>query len=320
MARRHLGSQTTLRNRATVSGVGVHSGQQVAVTLHPAEADTGIYFYRANLGDGREHEVPADFRHVRATDLCTTVGADGISVATVEHLMATLRALEIDNAMVEIDGPEIPVMDGSAEAFVDAVEQAGITRLGPRRRYIRIEKPVRVQLGPSFAEFRPHDGMRVEVEIEFANPLIGSQSFAMEVNPANFRKHVARARTFGFLADVEQLWARGLCLGGSLENAVVVADDRILNPDGLRFPDEFVRHKTLDAIGDLALASLPILGSYRSHRGGHRLNVTALTALFADQTAWSLVEATAPREARETSPHPDLAAALSAAVFLPEAS
>jgi len=319
MAKRYWGSQTTLRNRASLSGIGVHSGQRVAITLHPAEADSGIYFFRPNPGDGRDREIPADFRYVSATDLCTTVGDDGISVATVEHLLAALRALDVDNVMVEIDGSEIPVMDGSADAFIDAVDQAGVTRLSAPRRYVRVEKPLRVELGSSYAEFRPHDGMRLEVDIDFTNPIIGTQSLALDINPENFRKHLSRARTFGFLSDVEQLWARGLCLGASLDNAIVVGDDRIVNPEGLRFPDEFVRHKALDALGDLALAPAPILGCYRSFRGGHRLNVVALKALFADESAWSLVEVTARRDTRETA-HPDLSPALSAAAFAPEVS
>jgi UDP-3-O-[3-hydroxymyristoyl] N-acetylglucosamine deacetylase len=246
-------------------------------------------------------------------------------VATIEHLMATLRALEIDNVMVEVDGPEVPVMDGSAEAFIEAVDHAGIAHLSARRRYLKIEKPIRVDMGQSFAEFRPHDGMRVEVDIDFANPLVGCQSFAIEVNAENFRKELARARTFGFLADVEQLWARGLCLGASLDNAVVVGEDRIINPEGLRFANEFVRHKALDALGDIALASAPILGSYHSYRGGHRLNVLALETLFANEEAWSVVEAptaTVRRETRETreTGHADLSAGLSLAAFGPDVS
>jgi len=316
MARRHFGTQTTLRNRVALSGIGVHSGQQVAVTLHPAEADSGIYFYRTNLEDGRDREIPGDFKHVCATDLCTTVAADGVAVATIEHLMATLRALDIDNVMVEVDGPEIPVMDGSAEAFIDAIDQAGVTHLSSARRYIKVEKPVRIEVGHSFAEFRPHNGTRIEIDIDFANPLVGRQSIAMEVNAGTFRNELARARTFGFLSDVEQLWARGLCLGASLDNAVVVADDRIVNPEGLRFVDEFVRHKALDAVGDIALASAPILGCYASYRGGHRLNILALEALFANEDAWTVVEAPARRE----TGHAELPSARSLAAFGPDVS
>ena len=316
MARRRNGTQTTLRNRATLTGVGVHSGQPVTMTLHPAEADSGIYFYRTNLDDGRDREIPADYRYVRATDLCTTVGHGDATVATIEHLMATLRALDVDNAMVEIDGPEVPVMDGSAEAFLDAVDQAGMSTLSAARRCIKVDKPIRVENGKSFAEFRPYNGMRVEVEIDFANPLVGRQQFGMDITADTFRSEIARARTFGFLADVEKLWSRGFALGASLDNAVVIGDDRVMNPEGLRFKNEFVRHKALDAVGDLALANAPILGSYHSYRGGHRLNVMALEALLADREAWSYVEAPARRD----TGHADLANGVGVAAFGPDVS
>jgi len=317
MARRANGTQTTLRNRATVSGIGVHSGREVAITLHPAEADSGIYFYRTNCDGAADREIPADYRYVSATELCTTVGLGGVSVATIEHLMATLRALAVDNVMVEIDGPEVPVMDGSAEPFLDAVDQAGIKHLSAKRRYVKVHKPVRVELGKSFAEFRPYDGSRIEVEIDFANPLIGRQSIAVDVTADSFRTELARARTFGFLSDVEQLWARGLCLGASLDNAVVLGEDRVINPEGLRFTNEFVRHKALDAVGDIGLASGPILGCYKSYRGGHRLNVLALEALLADTDAWSYVDAPV---ARRESGHAELPAGMAAATFGPDVS
>jgi UDP-3-O-[3-hydroxymyristoyl] N-acetylglucosamine deacetylase len=318
MARRANGTQATLRNRATVSGIGVHSGREVSVTLHPAEPDSGICFHRA-CGDGRaEREIPADYRHVSATELCTTVGLGGVSVATVEHLMAALRAFGIDNVTVEVDGPEVPVMDGSAEAFIDAVEQAGIAPQAARRRYVKVHKPIRVELGKSVAEFRPYDGTRIEVEIDFASPMIGRQAIGIDVTPESFRTELSRARTFGFLSDVEQLWARGLCLGASLDNAVVVGEDRVINPEGLRYRDEFVRHKALDAVGDIGLAGAPILGCYRSYRGGHRLNVLALEALFADRNAWSYVEE-APAVRREGG-HAGLSVGVAAATFGPDVS
>lgn len=315
MARRRSGAQTTLKNQVSLSGVGVHSGREASVTLHPAEADCGVYFSRTDLDDGRDREIPADFRYVNATDLCTTIGVSGASVATIEHLMATLRGLDIDNCMVEVDGPEVPVMDGSADPFVDAIDQVGIESLSAARRYIKIEKPVRVEMGKSVAEFLPYEGRRIEVEIDFDNPLVGKQSFAMEVCGDGFRKEVGRARTFGFYADVKNLWARGFALGASLENAIVIGDDRVMNPEGLRYKDEFVRHKALDAIGDLALAGAPILGCYRSHRGGHKLNHMALEALLADRSAWSYAELPARRE----TGHADLPAGVAAA-FGPDVS
>jgi len=316
MGTRRNGAQTTLANRATLSGVGVHSGHAASVTLHPAEADSGIYFYRTNLDDGRDREIPADFRHVSATDLCTTIGVSGASVATIEHLMATLRGMEIDNCMIEVDGPEVPVMDGSAEAFIDAIDQAGIETLSKARRYIKVKKAVRVELGNSFAEFRPHDCRRLEIEIDFANPLVGRQRYAADITAASFRNDIARARTFGFYSDVKNLWARGFALGASLDNAIVIAEDRVMNPEGLRYKDEFVRHKALDAVGDLALAGAPILGCYRSYRGGHKLNVMAVETLLADRDAWSLVEMPVRRE----SGHADLQAGVGVAAFAPEVS
>jgi UDP-3-O-[3-hydroxymyristoyl] N-acetylglucosamine deacetylase len=305
--------QSTLRRRATVSGVGVHSGEAASLTLHPADAGTGITFVCAR-SDGPDREIPASYRNVSATDLCTVVGVPGASVATVEHLMAALSALEIDNAVVEVDGSEVPVMDGSAGAFIEALDEAGIQRLDAPRRYIKVLRPVRIEMGESFAEFTPHDGRRIEVEIDFASPLIGRQQFAVDVEADVFRRDIARARTFGFLAEVEALWARGFALGASLDNAVVLGDDRVINPEGLRFGDEFVRHKVLDAIGDLALAGMPILGCYRSYRGGHKLNLKALQALFADASAWTVAEAPSRRE----SAHADLPAV--EAVYSPDAS
>jgi UDP-3-O-[3-hydroxymyristoyl] N-acetylglucosamine deacetylase len=291
MVKPHLGVQTTLLSRVVLSGIGVHSGREVSVTLHPADADTGITFFRTGVEGGIDREIPAHVSHVSDTDFCTTVGTGGVSVATIEHLLATLRALDVDNVVIEIDGPEVPVMDGSAGAFIDAIDEVGVAMLAAPRRYIRVLKPVRIEVGDSVAEFRPHETMRVEIEIDFASPLIGRQSFAADISGPIFRRHIARARTFGFLADIEVLWARGFALGASLDNALVFGDDRVVNPEGLRFADECVRHKALDAIGDIGLAGGPILGAYRSFRGGHRINVMALQALLADETAWAFVEA-----------------------------
>ena len=303
-----------------MSGIGVHSGRDVSLTLHPAEADSGVTFFRTNVEDGRDREIPANYRHVSATDLCTSVSVPGAAVATIEHLMAALSALDVDNAMVEIDGPEVPVMDGSAGAFIAAVDQAGIAGLDAPLRYLKVLKPVRVQIGESFAEFTPHNGRRIEVEIDFSSPLIGRQQFSTDIDSASFRRDIARARTFGFLAEVEQLWARGFALGASLENAVVIGDDRVINPEGLRFSDEFVRHKVLDAVGDLALAGAPILGCYRSYRGGHRLNFKALEALIADETAWAMVEATPRRDGGRADLTAGLAADRGVAAYRPDAS
>lgn len=312
----HRGRQSTLRRPATVSGVGVHSGLEVSLTLHPAEADSGVTFVRTNADDGRDLEIPANYRNVSATDLCTSVSVPGATIATIEHLMAALSALDIDNAMIEIDGGEVPVMDGSAGAFIAALDAAGVAGLDAPLRYLKVLKPVRVEMGQSYAEFIPHNGRRIEVEIDFASPLIGRQQFSADIESESFRRDIARARTFGFLADVEQLWARGFARGASLENAVVIGDDRVINPEGLRFSDEFVRHKVLDAVGDLALAGAPILGCYRSYRGGHKLNFKALEALIKDESAWTMVEMPVRRDVGRA----DLAAGVGVAAYGPDAS
>jgi len=295
-----IGKQTTLRDQAVLTGVGVHSGLPVTLTLCPAEADTGIRFLRTNLPGARNREVVADTCSVTATEFATVLGdASGPLVSTAEHVLAALRGLGVDNAVIEVDGPEVPIMDGSAAAFVRAIDQVGLESLDEPRRFIRVLKTVSVAIGDAVAEFRPYSrGFRIEAEIAFDHPLIGRQTIAYDGRPETFRRDFARARTFGFMRDVAKLWSAGYALGASLENTLVVSDSRILNPEGTRFPDEFVRHKVLDAIGDLALAGAPLLGQYRSVRGGHKLNHAALSALMADTSAWTLVEAEPVRPAR----------------------
>ena len=284
--------QTTLKSRVTLSGIGVHSGKPVSVTFVPADADTGVIFQSAT------EESPRDLRalvsEVGATDLCTMLGDPaGEHVATVEHLMAALFGLGIDNVIIEIDGSEVPILDGSAAQFVEAIDQAGIEMLPVKRRYIRVLKPVRIEHGASWAEFRPHNGTRFEIDIDFESPAVGRQSFQSEINADVFRNEIARARTFGFMKDVERLWAAGYALGSSLENSVVIGDDsRVINMEGLRYPNEFVRHKTLDAMGDLALAGARFIGCFRSYRGGHRLNATALRRLLLARSAFEIIETT----------------------------
>ena len=316
MARSSVTSQTTIGETVRVVGIGVHSAAQVSLTLHPADPDTGIVFLRTGLPHGREIEIPAQWKHVSATDLCTMVGDPrGASVATIEHLMAALRGLGVDNVVVEIDGAEVPVMDGSSEAFVEAIDQVGLVRQAARRRYVKILKPVRVENGSGWCELKPHDGQRYEVTIDFSDPVIGRQSFGVELTADAFRDQISRARTFGFVKDLEKLLPMGLCRGSSLENSVAIKDGRVLNPEGLRFVDEFVRHKLLDAIGDLSLAGAPILGHFRSYKGGHRLNFMTLEALFADPTAWTLVEAPA---ARAASPAAEIGLGMVAPAFRAE--
>ncbi|MFZ0836713.1 MAG: UDP-3-O-acyl-N-acetylglucosamine deacetylase [Xanthobacteraceae bacterium] len=290
------GKQTTLCDEASVSGIGVHSGSPVTLTLHPADAGTGIVFLRTGLPGRADCEIRADVRAVTATEFATVLGdGDGPLCATAEHVLAALAGLGVDNAVVEVDGPEVPIMDGSAEAFVAAIDHAGVRSLDAPRRFLKVLKPVRVTQGRSVAEILPNSrGLRLEIDIEFDHPLIGRQRCALDVSPANFRRELARARTFGFMRDVAKLWNQGYALGASFENTLVVSETRVLNADGVRYPDEFVRHKALDAVGDLALAGLPLLATYRSVRGGHTLNHAILSALMADATAWAVVEATAP--------------------------
>jgi UDP-3-O-[3-hydroxymyristoyl] N-acetylglucosamine deacetylase len=288
-----LGFQATIAAPVTLSGIGVHSGAPVSITFQPAEAGTGIVFSR-NLEDGTSVEYRAVSSQVGPTDLCTVLGVSPAKwVATIEHVMAALYAMGIDNVVVEVDGAEMPIMDGSSYPFIEAIEQVGTVNLGIKRRYIRVVKPVRIDSGASWSEFRPYDGTRFEVEIDFASPLIGRQSWKGDLTAATFKSELSRARTFGFMRDVERLWAAGYALGSSLENSVVISDDEtVVNVEGLRYAkDEFVRHKTLDAVGDLALAGAQFIGCYRSYRGGHKMNANALKALLSDPTAYEVVEA-----------------------------
>jgi UDP-3-O-[3-hydroxymyristoyl] N-acetylglucosamine deacetylase len=314
-----VGKQTTLREQASVTGIGVHSGLPVTLTIHPADADTGIVFTRSDV-EGREREIRADYRAVTATEFQTVLGdGAGALCSTTEHVLAALRGLGVDNAIVELDGPEAPIMDGSAAPFVAAIDQAGVAALNARRRYVQVLKPIRVAMGDAYGELKPFPrGFRVEVEIAFENPFIGRQTIATEIDPDNFRRELARARTFGFMRDVAKLWSAGYALGASFENTLVVSDNRVLNPEGLRFPDEFVRHKALDAVGDLALVGAPLLGAFRSVRGGHKLNHAVIVALMSDPSAWALVEAEpAPRRVRG---HADVATGLVAPAYGPDVS
>ncbi len=300
--------QTTLRDEVAVTGVGVHSGRNVTLTLNPADDDAGIVFQRVAADGGIEREIRADVRAVTATEFATVLGdASGPLCSTAEHLLAALRGLNVDNVVIEVDGPEVPIMDGSAAAFVDALDQAGLTARALPRRFIEVLKPIRVQQGDAFGELRPYEyGFRVEAEIEFDHPLIGRQALTLDVTPDTFRREIARARTFGFMKDVAKLWSAGFAQGASLDNTLVISENRVLNPEGLRFADEFVRHKVLDAIGDLALSGHPLLATYKTMRGGHKLNHAVLSALMADTSAWRVVEAPA-EVARRSRAYADIA-------------
>ncbi len=312
--------QTTLRDHVAVSGIGVHSGSPVTLTLHPADDDAGIVFQRIAANGTPEREIRADVRAVTATEFATVLGdAKGPLCSTAEHLLAALRGLGVDNVIVEIDGPEVPIMDGSAAPFVDAIDQAGLTTRALPRRYIEVIKPVRVSKDGALGELRPYShGFRVEAEIEFDHPLIRHQALSLDIEPEAFRREIARARTFGFMKDVAKLWSAGYALGASFDNTLVVTEDRLLNPEGLRFADEFVRHKILDAIGDLALAGQPLLAAYRTVRGGHKLNHAVLSALMADPSSWRIIEAIEP--ARRMRGQTQVGAGLVAAAYGPEMS
>jgi UDP-3-O-[3-hydroxymyristoyl] N-acetylglucosamine deacetylase len=291
--------QMTLAAPIVLEGVGLHSGAMIRMVLHPARAGFGIVFRRTDL-DGNAGpaatDIPALYDHVCETTLSTAIGnASGASISTVEHLMAALSGLGVDNALIEIDGAEVPVMDGSSKVFVDAIEAAGLKALNAPRRAIRILKPVIVEDGLKRAALLPGEGFRLAFEIEFDNPVIGREAIEADFNDPAFAGEILRARTFGLLKDVEAMWQMGLGRGGSLENTVVVGEDRVLNEDGLRFEDEFVRHKVLDAVGDLALAGAPLIGRYEGVRAGHAMNNRVLRALFADASAYEIVDLTAAR-------------------------
>jgi UDP-3-O-[3-hydroxymyristoyl] N-acetylglucosamine deacetylase len=314
------GCQTTLRGHTSIDGIGVHSGLPATLTLHPADANTGIVFVRPGRDGGYEREIRADVRAVTATEFATVLGdSAGPLISTAEHVLAAIRGLGVDNVVVELDGPEAPILDGSAAPFVDAIDRVGLVSQSAPRRFIQVLKPVRVVKGNAIGELRPYArGFRIEAEINFDHPLIGTQTLDIDIAPATFRRDVARARTFGFLRDVEKLWSAGYALGASFDNTLVITDDRILNPEGLRCPDEFVRHKVLDAIGDMALAGAPLLGAYRTVRGGHRLNYAVLSALMADTAAWRVVETSEP--VRRIRGHADVATGLVAPAYGPDMS
>lgn len=297
MSKRFIGArQTTICREIELRGKGVHSGAPVSVVLHPAGVDTGLKFLVSKRGRIIA-EIPADVRYVKNLTLCTVIGDEaGVSVGTVEHLLAALRGLSIDNCYIEIDSKEVPIMDGSSAPFVAAIDKVGVQELSEPRKYIKVLKPIRVEDGGSWGEIAPNSGFRLDVEISFDSPIIGRQRLNCDINPGVFRHELSAARTFGFMRDVEKLWKAGLALGASLDNTIAIGDDRILNREGLRHPQEFVRHKMLDAVGDLALAGYPLLCAYRSVRGGHRLNAGVLKALFADSSAWTLVQAPRVRD------------------------
>ena len=281
--------QRTLKNIIRATGVGLHTGEKVYLTLRPAAVDTGIVFRRVDLDP--PVDIKAGPEYVGDTQLSTTLVKDGVRISTIEHLLSAFAGLGIDNAYVDLSAPEVPIMDGSAGPFVFLVQSAGIEEQGAPKRFIRITKTVQVSDGDKWARFEPFDGFKVGFSIDFDHPVFHNHSQQAEVDfsTTSFVREVSRARTFGFMRDIEQLRERRLGLGGTLDNAVVLDDYRVLNEDGLRYEDEFVKHKILDAIGDLYLLGHSLIGAFRGHKSGHALNNMLLRNLMADQQAWQQV-------------------------------
>jgi UDP-3-O-[3-hydroxymyristoyl] N-acetylglucosamine deacetylase len=267
----------------------LHSGEKVYLTLRPAPVNTGVVFCRVDLDP--PVEIPARADLVSETSMCTSLNLDGVRVATIEHLMSALAGMGIDNVYVDISAAEIPIMDGSAGPFVFLLQSAGIVEQGAAKRFIRIKHPVEVRDGDKWVRFEPFDGFKVTMTIDFDHPAFKnrSQHTELDFSSSSFVKEVSRARTFGFLSQIEAMRARNLALGGSMDNAIVIDDYRVLNEDGLRYEDEFVKHKVLDAIGDIYLLGSSLLGAFSGYKSGHALNNQLLHALFADQTAWEMV-------------------------------
>ena len=279
------GKQTTLNRSIDCAGVALHSGKKVSLSLKPAGPNMGIIFRRSDLPG--LPEIRANWKNVVDTRMCTTLGnSKGVTISTVEHLMAALSGCHVDNAIVEVSGSEVPVMDGSAQPFVFLIECAGVKQLDASRRVIEVLRPVKVESEGRVAELLPSNSFSVGFQIEFDDCAISRQELFITLVNGTFKKEIARARTFGFVNDVEALRASGLALGGSLENAVVVDGDKVLNDGGLRYEDEFVRHKVLDAVGDLYLSGAPIRGHYRGVRAGHHMTNELLKALFAVSASW----------------------------------
>ena len=283
--------QQTIANTIQLSGVGLHAGCEVIAVLLPAPENHGIVFRRTDLKP--PVDLPIKPEYIQESLLCTKLVHKGAEVATIEHIMAALSAMQIDNLLIELNAPEVPVMDGSAEPFVFALRSAGIKKQAAARRYLKIKKTVRVEDDDKYAEFVPHSatGLKLHISIDFPHSAIKrtAQEIEFELTPSGFNYQVSRARTFGAAKDLDQLHAKKLALGASLKNAVGLSEDGILNPEGLRYPDEFVRHKLLDCIGDLYVAG-PIRGVFRGHKTGHTLNNRLLRALLANQSAWEWVE------------------------------
>jgi len=282
--------QCTIAKPVSITGVGLHSGQLITMLLRPAEAGTGIVFHRQD--QERTVAIPAVSANVVDTRLATVIGKCGLTVSTIEHLMAALMAFGIDNLNIDINGPEVPIMDGSAAPFLKKLQETGLRRLERCRRFLAIRKPITVIEGEKRVSLIPSRFFRISFDIAFDHPCISLQNKSVKVTPELFQRDIAPARTFGFLKEVEYLKANGLARGGSLANAVVIGEDRILNPEGLRFQDEFVRHKILDAIGDFGLLGYPLLGHIKAYKAGHDINHKTVQRILESPDSWKLVEFT----------------------------
>jgi UDP-3-O-[3-hydroxymyristoyl] N-acetylglucosamine deacetylase len=300
--------QRTLEQPVSTRGVGLHSGAQVTLTMRPAPAGHGVVFHRVDLSGSPA--IPATAAHVVDTALATTLAKGEARVGTVEHVLAALSGLGIDNVRLEVDGPEVPILDGSAGPFLYLVRSAGIRVLEEPKSFVVIRRPVMLREGDREASLSPCDRLRVDCAIDFHHPLVPGQSLSIDFSSSSFTREIARARTFGFLKDVEQMKSAGLARGGSLENAIVVDEFSVLNPEGLRYPDEFVRHKTLDALGDLALFGHPVIGHLRVTKSGHGLHHRLVSRVMADTSAYAIVRARRRELERLDLRVPDLALAL----------
>ncbi|MDH4133972.1 MAG: UDP-3-O-acyl-N-acetylglucosamine deacetylase [Gammaproteobacteria bacterium] len=281
--------QRTLKNTIRATGVGLHTGEKIYLTLHPAPANNGIVFRRTDLAT--PIEIKADPMNVTDTRMSTTLEKNGAKISTVEHLMAAFAGLGIDNAYVDVTAAEVPIMDGSAGPFVFLLQSAGIEEQSTPKQFIRIKKPVRLSENDKWASLEPWDGFKVSFSIDFDHPTLrrSTQTACVDFSTTSFVKEVSRARTFGFMRDLEMLRSAGLARGGGFDNAIVMDNFRVLNEDGLRYEDEFVKHKVLDAIGDLYLLGHPLIGSFSAHKSGHALNNRILRTMLADSSAWEIV-------------------------------
>jgi len=279
--------QRTLKKEILCSSIGLHTGRKVNMKIKPAPVDTGVIFIRKDIPDARP--IHADFDMVCDTTLATTIGYDGVTVSTVEHLLSAFSGMGLDNAIIELDSFEVPIMDGSSRPFVNMLKEAGTCVQGKSKKMLVIKKPVSVKEGDARAMLLPSEELKITYDIDFAHRAIGKQSYSVTFSDKNYENEICSARTFGFLKEVEFMQARGLGLGGSLDNAIILDDEKVINKNGLRMPDEFVKHKILDAIGDLFLLGMPIIGHFVAYKSGHRLNNLLLRELMRQESSWEII-------------------------------